>query len=565
MKSRTSFFNTALLRKDMVRFAPAWVLYGAFLLLVFSGSILSYSRAAVADSLGDSLAIFSFLNLFYAMLCAQLLFGDLFQSRMCNALHALPIRREGWFLTHLIAGLLFCAIPVAVTGLVFLTVLGSYYVAALLWMAGVMLQYFFFFAVAVLSVMLVGNRFAAAVVYAILSFLSAIAFWLFYTLYLPHLYGFVLNEAPFLRLCPVVWMTMFDWFDALPKLGLIQVQDGWGYLGICTAVGCLLLGLSLLLYRKRALESAGDFIVFKPTAPVFLILYTFSAGATLHLFSNVFIGEHTNLVFLVAGLAIGFFTGLMLLRRTVRVFRMKAFVAFGAVVAVFGLTLALTIWDPAGITRWVPQESEVKWATLDYYSTVDMQKHAITDEDAIRQIVSAHQHAVDNPQEANNGKVDVRIQFSYQLKNGRLVQREYMMDTDTLAAMTVEYVLSRPEILFGAEYTTAEALLSQVQSVEIEFNDKVTYDPENGYLRETVTITDQEQLRSLCEAIMADSMAGKLCQNWNFRNGKDGVAYVYLRGKEYTDENGVRTRQNWSVDCTIDSTALCTWLEENLK
>ena len=55
MKSKTSFFNVSLLRKDIVRFAPTWVLYCAFLILVFSGSILSYDRAYVAESLGENI------------------------------------------------------------------------------------------------------------------------------------------------------------------------------------------------------------------------------------------------------------------------------------------------------------------------------------------------------------------------------------------------------------------------------------------------------------------------------------------------------------------------------
>ena len=43
------------------------------------------------------------------MLTAQLLFGDLYHSRLCNALHAMPVTREGWFLTHSAAGLAFYA------------------------------------------------------------------------------------------------------------------------------------------------------------------------------------------------------------------------------------------------------------------------------------------------------------------------------------------------------------------------------------------------------------------------------------------------------------------------
>lgn len=551
MKSKTSFFNMSLLRKDMVRFAPAWVLYTAFLLLVFTGSILSYDRRQVAYALSESIGLFGIFNLGYAMLCAQLLLGDLFSSRMCNALHALPIRREGWFITHLLAGIAFSAIPVAVAGLVFLAVLGSYWMAALLWMAALMLQFLFFFAVAILSTMLVGNRFAAAVVYAILSFLAAIVLWLFTYLYQPHLYGFVIDTAPFLQFCPVVQMFLYDWFVPNKSTGLVYIKNGWGYLGICTLVAVAVLALALWLYRKRALEKAGDFIVFKATAPVFLVLYTFSAGTALHLFSKVFVGESTEFVFMIVGLAIGFFTGLMLLERTIRVFRGKTFARFGILLAVFGMTLVLTILDPLGITRWVPDTDDVKWVSLETYSEADHLEHAITDKEVIKQVLSAHQHAVEHPEEASNGKRDATIMFSYKLKNGRTVQRQFMIDTDTLAAMTMKHVLSRPEVLFGSEYMTADDLLKELRYIDLN--------REDGLM-----LTDKEQMRSLLEAVMADSLSGNLCQEYTLRQ-QEGEGYFYFEGGMATHPEGYDYSKGWHITYTSQATNIQNWLKENIE
>ena len=550
MKSKTSFFNTSLLRKDVVRFAPAWVLYTVALVLVFSGSILSYDRRSVAYALSESIGLFGVFNLGYAMLCAQLLFGDLFQSRMCNALHALPIRRESWFVTHLLAGLAFCAIPVAAAGLVFLAVLGSYWMAALLWMAALMLQFLFFFAVAILSVMLVGSRFAAAVVYAILSFLAAIMLWLFTYLYQPHLYGFVIDTAPFLQFCPVVQLFLYGWFSPNKATGLVYLKDGWGYLGICALVAVAFLALGLWLYRRRALEKAGDFIVFMPTAPVFLVLYTFSAGTALHLFSRIFVGESTEFVFLIVGLAIGFFTGLMLLERTIRVFRGKTFARFGILLAAFGLTLILTILDPVGITRWVPDSGDVKWVALETFSEYDHEEHGITDKEIIKQVLSAHPHAVDHPEEANNGERDVTIMFTYRMKSGRTVQRQFMIDTDTLAAMTLKSVLSRPEVLFGNQYMTADDLAKELRYIELTTDD-------------SMMITDQEQMRGLVEAVIADSLAGNLCQDYMLRN-KTGEGYIYMDGGMVTHPEGYDYTKGWHINFSKEATNIQKWLKENI-
>lgn len=554
MKPGTSFFNPSLLRRDLVRFAPAWVLYSLFLVLEYSGSILGFSRADVANTLAASVGVFGVYNLFYAMLCAQLLFGDLFSSRMCNALHALPIRREGWFLTHVLSGLAFCVIPVAAEGLVLLTVLGTYWPAALLWMAALVLQFVFFYGVAVLSVMLVGSRFAAVVVYAILSFLSAIVLWLFYALYQPHLYGFVMDETPFLILCPAVYLFRYDWFRVLTQTGRVMPGGGWGYLGICAAVGVLLLGAALLLYRKRALEKAGDFIVFSGTAPVFLILYTFSAGAALHLFSNLFVGESTEFVFLIVGLAVGFFTGLMLLKRTLRVFRGKVFAQFAALLCAFGLTLLLTVLDPLGVTRWVPKASEVKWVALNCYGAEDMQDHAITDKNVIRQVLAIHQHAVEHPEEGSNGKQDTQVSLAYKLDNGTVVQREYFVDRGTLTAITLEHVLSRPETVFGKAYTTLEALQKQTHYIEVDIK---------GTGSEIVT--DPEQIRSLLQALLADAQAGNLCQDYWLREDNGENFYLYIRQKSRETAFGYYTGDTWSITYTEQSTHTLAWMEENLK
>ena len=559
MKSRTPFFNTSLLRKDVVRFAPAWVLYAVFLVLIFTGTALSHNKASMATVLSSSIPAFSFVNLFYAMICAQLLFGDLFQSRLCNALHALPIRRESWFATHLVAGLLFSAVPVAAAGIIFLTMLGSFWMAALLWMLALMLEFLFFFSVAILSVMLVGNRFAAVVVYTILNFLSGIVFWLFYALYQPHLYGFVLNEAPLMKLCPAVWLTTFDWFAYNGVTALLRIGEGWGYLAICAGVAVAFLGLSLVLYRKRALEKAGDFIVFKPTAPVFLVLYTFSAGAALHLFSELFIGDEVEFVFLVIGLAIGFFTGLMLLERTVRVFRLKTLGRFGILLAVFGLSLLLTVWDPIGLTRWVPKPQDIRWVSLDYYSNADLETHAITDEETIRQILSIHRHGVEHPEEGNNGKADISMHLSYKLKSGQLVQRQYYIDTDTLAAMTLQTVLSRPEVIFGTDFATAEALGQALYMAEIDYSEKYGYTSEQGY--ESLVVGDRNQLEGLAEALIADAMAGNLCQHWEFTSNDTERAYIYLRTRKYHADGSYYSDYSWSVTCTSKATNTLAWLE----
>ena len=535
MKSKTSFFNAQLLRKDVVRFAPAWVLFLVYLLLQH---VSVQDPSSAVWYLKQTIPAHGIVNLGYAMVCAQLLFGDLFNTRMCNALHALPVRRESWFLTHVMAGISFSVVPVMVAGMFQIFSLGSYWLAALLWAAALILEYLFFFAVAVFSMMLVGNRFAAVVVYSILNFLAGIVLWLFYSLYLNHLHGVAVDMESWLILCPVVWFFNFQWFNPVLAGQYLRVMDGWGYLAICAAIALVLLGGALLLYRKRALEKAGDFMVFRPLQPVFLVLYTFSAGAALHLFSNLFMGMKVEYVFLFIGLAVGFFTGLMLLARTIRVFRIRAFVQFGVLLATFGLTLVLTIIDPLGITRWVPKEESVKAVSVNYMAYGENDK-AMTDPAVIRQVISIHQHGIDHPEEETNGLRDANVTLVYHMKDGRTVQRRYCIDSGTVAYITLEHVLSRPEQVFGSKYASVEALLENV--VMIERTDDVT----EG---EREATTDKDKMRLILEALMKDCEEGTLCQEYPFAGNKGQQYGLRLEGQY----NG-NYRETWYVQYTKTS------------
>ena len=104
MPSKTSCFNKTVFQKNLTRFAPVWVLY---LLCLLLGMMMLYAGDGdgqgywFADNMSEMIQLMAFVNLIYAPLVAALLFGDLYNSRMCNALHAMPLRRESWFLTNI--------------------------------------------------------------------------------------------------------------------------------------------------------------------------------------------------------------------------------------------------------------------------------------------------------------------------------------------------------------------------------------------------------------------------------------------------------------------------------
>ena len=119
MRSATSYFNFTLLRKNFARFWPIWSLYGLFWLAVLPLNILSnriHWDGGMARSLplnyldgGPSAAVT--LSALFGLLCAMAVFSYLYASRSVGMLHALPLRREGLFLTNYLSGLLFLLLP----------------------------------------------------------------------------------------------------------------------------------------------------------------------------------------------------------------------------------------------------------------------------------------------------------------------------------------------------------------------------------------------------------------------------------------------------------------------
>ena len=506
MKSKISWFNPVVFRKNVTRFAPAWVLYtvGLFLVVItIMGDV--NSTVGFARDLGNAIAPMAFLNFCYAFLCAQLLFGDLYNSRMCNALHAMPIRRESWFATNVVTGLAFSAVPNIAVTLFCMVFTGELWLSPLLWLAGTVLQYVFFFGTAVLSSYCVGHRFAMALVYAILNGFSVIVYWLVDSLYAPMLYGMQVEESVFLWFCPVLQMVAeFNYFEVYSpqwdsynywQEETLVLGDGWIYLGICAVLGLVYMACALILYRKRNLECAGDAVTVKWLSPVFLLLYTFCGGTVCHAFFSLFWGEE-NIVFLLIGLAIGFFTGKMLLERTVRVFRPKTLARFGILVLTFLLSLLLTKLDPLGITRWVPKAEQVK--QIDYRTTsTNYSGCVVTDPEKIRQLCMIHQHGVENRNEGVNGKADVRVYLDYTLKNGATRSRYYYIDIDTQAGQALKMLLSSPEAVF--ETDDPEGFLDTVERLEL-----------------AGVGVPKEQWQGLYEAMLLDCAEGTLAQDWNF-------------------------------------------------
>ena len=527
MKLRTSFFDRTAFRKDVTRFAPSWGLYSVGLLLVFTVLMAEDPGYYRASSLVNVIAFMSVINFCYGILNAQLLFGDLYNSRMCNALHALPLRRETWFGTHVTAGLAFSFVP----NLVFTLLCAACMELGVAWsvplwnLLAMELQYICFFGIGVLCVMLTGNRFAGGLVYGLVNFFSMLVYWLVDSLYEPLLTGIQVRQDPFLFASPVVKLAgepsmvdiareritdIFGNFDYWKVTGVI-LGEGWDWTALYAGVGVLALIVSLLLYRWRNLERAGDFMAFSAGEPVLLIVYTLTMGGLFHLMSEVFSGGIEKYVFLALGLAVGFFTGLMLLQRSTRVFRKKTVGAFFLFAAVFAGSLLLTWLDPLGLTRWVPEAEDVVSVNLSnryVYNGYSEHQADYTDPADIQAMIDIHELALPEtrkPFEEPGHIGNVSVSIEYTLRNGKVRSRFYEIPISSEPGQMLKPYFSSFEYVTG--YREEEIPL-MAKSIERVYTD--TFHLSDEAYEEYMQNVDLEEL---LRCIAADCAAGNMAQH----------------------------------------------------
>ena len=553
MKSRTLSSNLTVLKKDITRFAPSWILYTVGLLLTFMISFSTCCANTTAHWMADTAFIGAIVNFCYALLNAQLLFGDLFNSRMANALHALPLRREHWFGIHVVSGLLFALVP----NFLFAAIMALFSAAVpalpWLWLAWGMGTYVFFFGLAVLCATCVGSRFALAVVYGILNFASLLAAWLYDTVYLPLLYGLTMNIDPFLKLSPVCYATVnipyelqlehSNYLSQHPSVLTMTLNpEILGYLAIITAVGILFGALALVMYRKRHLECAGDFISAPWLRPIFLVAYTVAMGIVFQWVLGLFTG--TEWLYLFIGLTVGFFTGQMLLMRTTRIFVKETFIGAGMILAVTAISLVITVLDPLGLVRWVPKAEDVTKAEVG----IGPYTLEATGGEDLERLLTYHQTALDNREEEATVNIMYSTVVEYTMKDGRTVERYYVIPNLGTAYQVIEPMLHRPDVILGELYENWRTMRTSVEISDSQGKELYWF--------------GEETWETFIEAVEKDCAEGNLIQNDELH--ADVARYYMLHFRWRADtEDGIRY-DSVAIQIYPESTHLREWLRQQI-
>ena len=612
MRSRTSCFNKTVFRKNLLRFAPVW---GVYTLCLVMGILLLYTNGGgmkqyhFARHMTDLVEIMAMVNLAYAPIVAALLFGDLYSSRMCYMLHAFPLRRETWFVTHLVSGITFSLVPTAVMAAISFPLLTNSMfegAVALSWWIFLAsnLQFICFFGMAVFCVMVVGNRFAMLASYGLLNVGAAIAYWLIDTVYTPMLYGVITPNTLSDMLTPVHHMVDQQYITISAEIYELReifgeqlrgavatytITDNWWRLWMLAGVGLVFSLLGLGLYKIRNLECAGGMVAFPILRPVFEVLCAIFISAAAQFFLCNFTGmSQRNFLVLTVGLVAGWFIGKMLTEHTSRVFNLRNGCGLAALAAVFAVSLWLTHLDILKIETTLPEAEKIQ--SVSFNGTVYTQREDIDNflrlqADALEnRVEEAGLYTLENGlwvqsygekawENTDNPFAYVdSARLTYEMDNGKLINRRYNIWVDSENVQSEagriaesyltswETINNRTVTVNGVEYNRLDLVLENVKSVYVDY-----MDTKQDHMAKQAELA--KDVDSLIAAIQADCAEGNMAQTYFYHTGSFRVEDDYSE-KGYYDmpELGVSIsgeNYSWWVSVYPDSVHTLEWIRDH--
>lgn len=511
MRSKTLSSDLTILKKDLTRFAPVWLSLCAWL-VIWGISIKSEPQSYSGSNFYEPIAPI------FAPILAIVVFGYLSDPRECHMVHSLPIRRERLFCIHVLSASVMFLVPMAV--FCFLTREYATQVAMYRFLFN-SVEFFLLFSIAVLCVMLTGRKIGAGLLYLFVQCLSFIVGVLVENLYLPMLPGVYLAGDYFLMSPMLIVGGYADFMHSTPMR-----PGDWAFLAVFFLISAVLLAISLILYRKRNLEHAGDLLAVSWLDPFFAVCSGVTGASAMILFD-----VDMDPFVLLLGCVVGYFAYWMLSKKTARVFTPKLVGGLVCLIAALVGSIYLVHLDPLDRVYYVPEPSQVKTVSLGqgYYEAEDFTSQ---DQSVIEDISKLHlelaEHHVSHSLELGESGVRRSVFISYELENGRSIHREYDCADEALLERAAWY-LSQPIALFEAESPT-------FSTIEVRYRGDAVY-------------LDPRLLTELSGVVLTECHEGRM-----FEFGYGGGLWMLTF---------VERETNWHTYLTIPDSAVDTiaWLE----
>lgn len=589
MRSGISFFNRRLSLNLLKRSWPLWVVYALILMLILPFEINSpelremYALQINRDLLG-SVPVMIYVSFVFCAVTAMVMFGYLYNSRSCGLMNSIPVRRETAFFTAVLTGLvpmllldlvffLIAAVQFTVDGFVKMHILWT-------WLGGVVMANVAFYGMAVFCAMLTGHVIVLPLVYGVLSLTATMVEGLIDSLLSDLMYGFTFGDYLFTFLSPPVTLSEVNVLSLLDEN--LEVIPGEFYLTnmnwllIYCIAGLVFIGLALLLYRRRKMETAGDIVAIKQLKPVFK--YCMAVGCALvfavGMYETSFIrsthGTGTAIVLtamLPIGAFIGYFAAEMLMQKTLRVFRgrWKGYIVTACVLVALAVCCETDVF---GYETWVPDPDEVKYVQLRGTGS------QMQEPETIRAITGLHESLIENKRHHESCTEDTMfLTIDYILQDGSRKTRLYYPDASEAAAedpfsdvMLYQNIMNMDEVRAVRTEFTVPVTPSSIDmcTVSASWWDEEKQNYEGKYLE----LTAEEAYELYSECIVPDVADGQLAEYFaitgeEYRELKTDTS-VYIETVDRSSGNPEKYRySSMDFQIQVNSERCLEWLKEH--
>lgn len=435
MQSKISLVNKEI-RKTIIR-SVGWVAIVHFLgliiaipleiLMTATGDQRQYIRA-------ESLFYFHFeiqavLNIGIPVILAVFLFRYLQMKPYSDFMHSLPIKRDRLFHQYALTGMILLILPVLLIAIIISALYTPLNLAEFFswtdifkWLGITIMFNLLVFLAGVFTGMISGiSAVQGILTYIFLLLPMGLLVLLAYNLPF-YLYGFAdqyVMESKVESFSPLVALSQIHY----RPLGTIEI------IMYCVLI-FILYGTSLWVYKYRKLEAVTQSLVFPWLKPIFKYGMTFCTMLLGGLYFGIMEGNKTWLIAgYVFGSILGYFVAEMVLQKSWRiVIHIKGLLIYAGAMA---LLVILFQFDFTHFEKKVPNLSEVERIHLseNYFMYNDAEDPffltTIENMDLIRRL---HKEIIANKNENKVNDRSDRAFFVYELKNGKKLVRDYMID-----------------------------------------------------------------------------------------------------------------------------------------
>ena len=568
MKSKTSYFNRTLFLNLLKRYWPIFAGYFVIWLIVLPislANILQYNTATAAFS-GNALAFIAaagnqilnaglyggvIMSGAFGVLIAMAAFNYLYNARSVSMMCALPVKREGVFLSVFTSGLASMFVINLLTFLISLAVVAAYGILAssfgylLQWLAMVCMINLFFFGFAALCASFTGNILVLPIVYVVLNFTVYVVEMLTRTVMSMFIYGITSNDTSTLAAFspPVKMLMNSNIAGILEEPGNYNSAvigynyGGWATLVVYAAVGLVFAVLAMLIIKHRRMETAGDVVAVKPLKPIFK--YCLSVGCALVFGLLIFTTAFNSptiygvramlfmLLFMLFGAFVGYFAAEMLMQKTLHVFKGGKWLGFGVTAILIATLMFCGEFDVFGIENKLPDTSEVKGVSINSVGEAVLFEQPENIEAAIKLHGDIISHKDLNEQYTGNYNVNsYYVSLVYTYNNGKTLTREYQIYSDASDDIyTLNDLMNVKEAIDYRKELSVPVSIDTIADAYINYFDKAS----NTYMN--IELSPEKAYQLYSECIVPDMEDGLLGKIWIV-----------------TDDN----YQNTVYDCTVN-------------